>query len=95
MTVGSPDFEVGAKTLQVGGSIIPSASAAPRYDLGSLSNPWRDIYFSPSSLHFESKEKGVEFWMGELERMMVTSVRHVLKYSIDNYVEIKRTEWCL
>ena len=34
----------------------------------------------------DPKEKGVEFWMGELEKMMFTSIRHVLKYSIDNYV---------
>ena len=27
--------------------------------------------------------------------MMYDSVRYVLKYSIDNYVEIKRTEWVL
>lgn len=43
----------------------------------------------------DPKEKGVEFWMGELEVMMFTTVRHVLKYSIDNYLDIKRTEWCL
>jgi hypothetical protein len=47
MALGSQEnntFEVGIKTLEVGGSIIPSSSAAPRYDLGSLTNPWRDIY---------------------------------------------------
>lgn len=27
--------------------------------------------------------------------MMFDTIRHVLKYSIDNYIEIKRTEWCL
>jgi len=43
----------------------------------------------------DPKEKGVEYWMGDLEKMMYTTVRHVLKYSIDNYIEIKRTEWCL
>jgi dynein heavy chain len=43
----------------------------------------------------DPKEKGVEYWMGELENMMFTSIRSVLKYSIDNYVEIKRTEWVL
>lgn len=43
----------------------------------------------------DPKDKGVEFWMGELEQMMFDTIRHVLKYSIDNYIEIKRTEWCL
>ena len=43
----------------------------------------------------DPKEKGVEFWMGELEQMMFDTIRSVLKYSIDNYVEIKRTEWVL
>jgi dynein heavy chain len=39
--------------------------------------------------------KGVEFWMGELEQMMYDSIRHVLKYSVDNYLEVKRTAWAL
>ena len=30
----------------------------------------------------DPKEKGVEFWMGEIERMMFKSVRHVLLFSI-------------
>jgi dynein heavy chain len=43
----------------------------------------------------DPKEKGVEFWMGEVEQMMFDSIRHVLKYSVDNYLEIPRTEWVL
>ena len=43
----------------------------------------------------DPKDKGVEFWMGEVEDMMFTSIRKVLKFSIDNYLEIKRTEWVL
>jgi dynein heavy chain len=27
--------------------------------------------------------------------MMFDTIRAVLKYSIDNYIEVKRTEWCL
>jgi len=67
MTVGTSfqnninTFEIGIKTLEIGGSIIPSSSAEPQYDLGSLDNPWRDIYFSPSSLHFVKKDRGVGF----------------------------------
>ena len=43
----------------------------------------------------DPKEKGVEFWMGELEQMMYDTIRHVLKFSIDEYAEEKRTVWCL
>ena len=43
----------------------------------------------------DPKEKGVEFWMGELEDMMFDSIKHVLKYSVDNYTEVPRTEWSL
>ena len=53
-------FTVGSfPTIGVGGHIIPSSSAAPRYDLGSLTNPWRDLYLSPTSLHFVKTSKGV------------------------------------
>lgn len=34
----------------------------------------------------DPREKGVEFWMGEVERMMFRSVRHVLKHSVDEYL---------
>jgi len=43
----------------------------------------------------DPKEKGVEFWMGEVEQMMFDSIRAVLKYSIENYKEVKRTDWML
>ena len=43
----------------------------------------------------DPKEKGVEFWMGELEQMMYDTIRHVLKKSIDHYVEVDRNEWIL
>ncbi len=38
-------------------------------------------------------DKGVEFWMGDVERMMQTSVREVLLNSIEDYKVTKRTEW--
>ena len=43
----------------------------------------------------DPRDKGVEFWMGEVEDMMFTSIRHVMKASIDNYREVKRTDWSL
>jgi dynein heavy chain, axonemal len=43
----------------------------------------------------DPREKGVEFWMGEVERMMFKSVRHALKNSVDDYVTKVRTEWIL
>lgn len=43
----------------------------------------------------DPREKGVEFWMGEVERMMYRSVRHVLLRSIEDYVKKARTEWIL
>lgn len=43
----------------------------------------------------DPREKGVEFWMGEVENMMVKSVRYALKYSIDDYLKKTRPEWIL
>ena len=43
----------------------------------------------------DPKDKGVEFWMGELEVMMFTSIRSVLKYSVDDYKDIPRTDWSI
>lgn len=40
-------------------------------------------------------DKGVEFWMGELEEMMFKSIRTVLLKSVENYKEIERPEWML
>lgn len=41
----------------------------------------------------DPKERGVEYWMGDLEKMMTTSVRDVLKKSIDEYLTVPRTTW--
>jgi len=43
----------------------------------------------------DPREKGVEFWMGEVENMMFKSVKTVLKYSVDDYVTRERPEWIL
>jgi dynein heavy chain len=43
----------------------------------------------------DPRDKGVEYWMGEIERMMFKSVRAVLLYSIQDYLKKARTEWIL
>lgn len=43
----------------------------------------------------DPREKGVEFWMGEIERMMFKSVRAVLLYSVEDYLVKNRNEWIL
>lgn len=43
----------------------------------------------------DPREKGVEFWMGEVERMMFKSVRYALKNSVDDYLVKARTDWIL
>lgn len=40
-------------------------------------------------------KRNVEDWMGDLEEMMKTSVRHELLKSIDEYKQMERTEWVL
>ena len=39
--------------------------------------------------------KGVEFWMGEVEDMMVISVRRVFYEAIQDYLEVPRIDWVL
>jgi len=41
----------------------------------------------------DPKDRNVEYWMGDVEKMMTTSVRSVLLDSILDYTERKRTEW--
>ena len=43
----------------------------------------------------DPKDKLVENWMGEIEQMMFDSIRYVLKYSVEDYLVRKRTEWIL
>lgn len=43
----------------------------------------------------DPKDKGVEYWMGELENMMFTSIKHSLKFSIDDYSVLPRTDWSI
>jgi dynein heavy chain len=40
-------------------------------------------------------DKGVEFWMGELEEMMFKSIRSVLLKSVEDYKETPRVDWML
>ena len=41
----------------------------------------------------DPRDKGVEFWMGDVENMMITSVRHVLLYSVEDYIATPRPDW--
>jgi dynein heavy chain len=41
----------------------------------------------------DPKDRNVEYWMGDVEKMMTTSVRSVLHKSIEDYTERPRTEW--
>jgi len=41
----------------------------------------------------DPRDRNVEYWMGDVEKMMTTSVRHVLHRSIEEYLERPRTEW--
>lgn len=43
----------------------------------------------------DPREKGVEHWMSEIEKMMQISVRWVLKVSIDDYLVRDRNDWIL
>ena len=43
----------------------------------------------------DPKDKGVEFWMGELEEMMFRSIRMILYNSIKDYEVKERHEWTL
>ena len=43
----------------------------------------------------DPKDKGVEFWMGDLENMMFASIRSVLFKSIKDYEVKSRDEWSL
>ena len=41
----------------------------------------------------DPKDRNVEFWMGDVERQMVQSVRHVMEYGIEDYLEKERNVW--
>jgi len=43
----------------------------------------------------DPKDRNVEFWMGDVERMMVASVRNVLLHSVKDYHERPRNDWIL
>jgi dynein heavy chain len=43
----------------------------------------------------DPKDRNVEYWMGDVEKMMQASVRNVLLISIEDYVEKPRTQWVL
>ena len=41
----------------------------------------------------DPKDRGVEFWMSELERGMLSSVRDALEAGITAYSEVPRVQW--
>ena len=43
----------------------------------------------------DPKDRNVEFWMGDVEKMMTNSVRNVLYYSITDYKEKLRNDWII
>ena len=56
---GNPFKINGVGSLEVKGSIFPTASAEPQYDLGNIQRPWRDIFVSEGSFKFVKKDRGV------------------------------------
>jgi dynein heavy chain len=43
----------------------------------------------------DPRDKKVEDWMNEVEQMMFRSIRDCVKFAIEDYLEIPRTEWVL
>ena len=43
----------------------------------------------------DPKERNVEHWMGDVEKMMIISVREAFLNAVNDYKERKRTEWVL
>jgi dynein heavy chain len=43
----------------------------------------------------DPNKKPVEEWMGEVEDMMMKSIRHTLLSSVEDYAKKPRTEWVL
>ena len=41
----------------------------------------------------DPKDRNVEFWMGDVERQMIASIRAVIEYGITNYLERERNDW--
>ena len=57
---GIKKFTVGSfPTLEVGGHILPTTTSSPKFDLGSVTNPWKKLYISPTSIHFIKTRAGV------------------------------------
>jgi dynein heavy chain len=43
----------------------------------------------------DPRDRNVEFWMGDVEKMMIASVRHVLEFSVLDYKERPRNDWII
>jgi dynein heavy chain, axonemal len=61
-----------------------------------FSSEGEKIEFSePVYPKIDRKDKNVEDWMGEVEMMMVLSVKRVLLHSVDDYPQRERNQWCM
>jgi hypothetical protein len=88
-------FKVGPlASIEVGGHILPEDSTSPIYDLGSLTNPWRDVYISPNSLHFVKTALGVgasrigtTFRIGKYQKETIPTEEETLTQ--ENVVDLK------
>ncbi len=64
MVIGSQNsdvFEIGAFTMEIQGSVIPVETSIPKYDLGTLERPWRNIVSSEGSFKFVNRDRGIGF----------------------------------
>ena len=43
----------------------------------------------------DPKDRNVEFWMGDVEKMMIMSVRNVLEFSVIDYKQRPRNDWII
>lgn len=43
----------------------------------------------------DPKDRNVEFWMGDVERQMIASVRNVIHFGILDYLERDRNDWII
>jgi hypothetical protein len=43
----------------------------------------------------DPKDRNVEFWMGDVERQMIASVRNVIHFGIVDYLERDRNDWII
>lgn len=55
-----------------------------------ISGEGEDIQFVKK---IDPKDRNVEFWMGDVEKQMVASIRNVFEFGIFDYLEKPRNDW--